>query len=85
MELFFRWFKCILGARHLVAQSQEGLTLQLYAGLIASLLISVWTGHKPTKRTFEMVCLYFSGWASLDELDAHIATLQEHKTKPRPS
>ena len=86
VELFFRWFKCILGTRHLLAQSQNGLTLQLYAGLIASLLISVWTGRKPTKRTFEMVCLYFSGWASLEELVAHIETLQEHpKTKPRLS
>jgi hypothetical protein len=84
IELFFRWFKCILGTRHLVAQSANGLTLQLYAGLIASLLISVWTGHKPTKRTFEMVCLYFSGWASLEELVAHIDKLQDHpKTKPR--
>jgi Transposase DDE domain len=86
VELFFRWFKCILGARHLLAQSEGGLTLQLYAGLLASLLISVWTGRQPTKRTFEMVCLYFSGWASLDELDAHIEALQEHpKTKPRPA
>jgi hypothetical protein len=84
VELFFRWFKCLLGARHLLALSQQGLTLQLYAGLIASLLISVWTGHQPTKRTFEMICLYFSGWASLDELVAHIEKLQEHpKTKPR--
>jgi hypothetical protein len=86
IERFFRWFKCILGTRHLLAQSANGLTLQLYAGLIASLLISVWTGHKPTKRTFEMVCLYFSGWASLEELVAHIDKLQEHpKTKPRLS
>lgn len=86
VELFFRWFKCILGTRHLVAQSHGGLTLQLYAGLIASLLISVWTGRKPTKRTFEMICLYFSGWASLEELVGHIEKLQEHpKTKPRPS
>jgi hypothetical protein len=86
VELFFRWFKCILGARHLIAQSENGLTLQLYAGLIASLLISVRTGTKPTKRTFEMVCWYLSGWASLEELDAHIARLHEHpKTKPRPA
>jgi DDE family transposase len=84
VELFFRWFKCILGARHLVAQSRNGLTLQLYAGLIASLLISVWTGRKPTKRTFEMLCLHFSGWASLEEVVAHVEKLQEHpKTKPR--
>jgi Transposase DDE domain len=84
IELFFRWFKCILGTRHLLAQSPGGLTLQLYAGLIASLLISLWTGRKPTKRTFEMICHYFSGWASLEELVAHIAKLHEHpKTKPR--
>jgi hypothetical protein len=84
VELFFRWLKCILGARHLLGQSQRGLTLQLYAGLIASLLISVWTGHQPTKRTFEMVCLYFSGWASLAELVNHVEELQDHpKTKPR--
>lgn len=58
----------------------------MYAGLIASLLISLWTGQKPTKRTFEMVCLYFSGWASLAELVAHIDKLQEHpKKKPRPA
>jgi hypothetical protein len=85
IELFFRWFKCILGARHLLALSQQGLTLQLYAGLIASLLISLWTGRKPTKRTYEMLCFYFSGWASLEELVAHVEKLQEHpKTKPRP-
>jgi hypothetical protein len=84
VELFFRWFKCILGARHLLAESENGLALQLYAGLIASLLVSLWTGHKPSKRTFEMLCLYFSGWASLEELVAHIERLQEHpKKKPR--
>jgi len=83
IELFFRWFKCILGCRHLLAQSANGLTLQIYLGLIASLLISLWTGKKPTKRTFEMLCFYFSGLASLEELMVHIDKLQEHP-KPRP-
>src|SRR5262249_19253390 len=31
VELFFRWLKCILGARHLIAHSQNGITLQMYA------------------------------------------------------
>jgi hypothetical protein len=53
-ELFFRWFKSILGARRLLALSQDGLTLQLDAGRIASPLISLWAGHKPTTRTFGM-------------------------------
>lgn len=84
IELFFRWFKCILGTRQLLALSQQGLTLELYAGLIASLLISVWTGCKPTKRTYEMACFYFSGWATEEEFIAHIEKLQNHpKTKPR--
>jgi hypothetical protein len=84
VELFFRWLKCILGCRHLLATDANGVAIQVYVALIASLLISVWTGRKPTKRTFEMVCLYFSGWASLEELVAHIEKLQEHpKTKPR--
>jgi len=77
VELFFRWLKCILGVRHLISQSANGVTLQVYLALIASLLISLWTGHKPSKRTFEMICFYFSGWATADELQTHIRKLQE--------
>ena len=72
VELFFRWFKCVLGCRHLLAESQNGLTIQVYVAIIASLLISVWTGLKPTKRTYEMICFYFQGWVSEEELTAHI-------------
>jgi hypothetical protein len=78
VELYFRWFKCILGCRHLLSESQNGVEIQVYVGIIASLLISLWTGRKPTKRTFEMVCLYFSGWADEEELLAHIDGLKKH-------
>ncbi|MFQ5715393.1 MAG: transposase, partial [Candidatus Scalinduaceae bacterium] len=81
IELFFRWFKCILGCRHLLAQSQNGITIQVYCALIASLLIRLWAGRKPTKRTFEMICLYFQGWATLDELIAHIEKLKSGNQK----
>jgi len=40
--------------------------------LIASLLISLWVGIAPTKRTYEMLCFYLSGWASETELIAHL-------------
>jgi hypothetical protein len=53
VELFFRWLKCILGARHLVSQSRNGVTLQMYAALIVSLLIALRAGRKPTKRTYD--------------------------------
>jgi len=81
VELFFRWFKCILGCQHLLSTCQNGVTIQVYLALIASLLVTLWTGHKPSKRTFEMLCLYFGGWASQDELLAHIRRLDEKKKK----
>jgi Transposase DDE domain len=57
IELFFRWYKRILGCQHLLSNCQNGVAIQAYVALIASLLISLWTGRKPTKRTFEMRCL----------------------------
>jgi hypothetical protein len=80
VELFFRWFKCILGCRHLLSTSPNGITIQLYLGIIASLLISLWTGKKPTKRTLEMLQFYFAGLASAEELQAHIEKLQRHQS-----
>lgn len=78
IELFFRWFKCILGCQHLLSTDVRGVTIQVYLGIIASLLISIWTGKKPTKRTWEMLQFYFSGWANEDELMQHIQTLHDH-------
>jgi hypothetical protein len=78
VELFFRWFKCILGCRHLLSTSQNGVTIQLYVGIIASLLISLWTGRKPSKRTLEMLQFYFMGWASIEEVEAHLSSLDKH-------
>jgi hypothetical protein len=79
IELFFRWLKCILGCRHLLSTSQNGVTIQVYLALIASLLISLWVGRKPTKRTYETLCFYFLGVVELDELTDHIATLKRHQ------
>jgi len=82
VELFFRWLKCILGCRHLLSTSANGVTLQVYLALIASLLVSLWTGHRPTKRTYELLCFYFSGWASAEELQAHIDHLRQKIPSP---
>jgi hypothetical protein len=75
IELFFRWLKMVLRADRLISLSQNGLTLVVYSALIASLLIVLWTGRKPTKRTYEMLCLYLLGWANEDEVEAHLARL----------
>jgi hypothetical protein len=72
VELFFRWLKCVLGCKQLLSTSENGVALQIYTALIASLLVVLWTGRKPTKRTWEMLQFYFQGWASLDEVEAHL-------------
>lgn len=80
IELFFRWLKAILGCRHLLAHSRNGVTIQVYLAIIASLLISVWVGRKPSIRTLEMIQFYFTGWATEDELIRH---LQQLPTPPK--
>jgi len=79
VELFFRWLKCILGCRHLLALSQQGVTIQVYLAMIASLLITLWVGRKPSVRTLEMIQFYFQGWASEAELRAHFDHLPPPK------
>lgn len=76
VEIFFRWLKCTLGCRHLLAQSENGLHIQVYTALIASLLIVLWTNRKPSKRSLLMLGLYFQGWASLNEVLRHIRSLK---------
>jgi hypothetical protein len=76
VELFFRWLKCVLGARHLIAENANGVMMQMYAALIVSLLIVLRTGRKPTKRTFEMIQFYIQGLVSDKEFAAHLAGLQ---------
>lgn len=76
IELFFRFFKHVLGCRHLLSTDPVGIQIQAYCAIIACLLIALWTGGKPTLRTYEMLCFYFSGWADLDELTAHLEKLK---------
>lgn len=76
IELFFRFFKHVLGCRHLLSTDPVGIQIQAYCAIIACLLINLWTGGKPTLRTYEMICLYLQGWAELDEVTAHLAKLQ---------
>ena len=77
IEVFFRFFKHVLGCRHLLSHDPVGIEIQTYCAIIACMLISLWTGRKPTLRTYEMICHYFTGLAEEDELLAHLAKLQK--------
>lgn len=82
IELFFRWLKCVLGCRHLLCENRAGVLLQVYCAIIAALLIGLWIGVKPNKRTYEMLCHYLSGWATADEVERHLKKLQQKTTGP---
>lgn len=70
IEVFFRWIKCLLGCRHWLAESPRGAAIQLYLALIAALLLQLYTGQRPSRRTLEWIQFYLIGMASLDELQA---------------
>jgi hypothetical protein len=74
IELFFRWLKCVLSCRHLLSQSANGIEIQMYCALIACLLVQLAAGRavKPNQWTYKLLCLYMQGWASEDEVLAHL-------------
>lgn len=80
IEIFFRWFKCVLKCRHLFAESSNGLALQMYAALIASLLVVIYTQRKPTKMLLFMLQMHLLGIATWEHVEQEI-----QKCKPVPA
>jgi hypothetical protein len=81
VEMFFRWFKCILGCRHWLAESPRGVALQVYLALIAAqLLVLYGSQRRPNKRQMEAIQFYLMGWCDQHEL---LAQLERAATKKR--
>lgn len=84
IEVFFRMFKHVLGCRHQLSQNPSGIEIQAYCAIIACMLIVIWTGRKPTQRTFEMVGWYMIGMANDRELTEHIESLKKQPISKTP-
>ena len=72
VELFFRFFKQILGLRHLISQRPEGVEIQVYCAIIACLVIQLQTGKKPNKMMVAMMGWFFVGLASEQDVIDHL-------------
>ena len=72
IEIFFRFFKQLLGCRHLISHKAEGIEIQIYCAIIACMMINLWTGKRPNKLTVTMLAWYFMGVATEAEVMAHI-------------
>ena len=83
IEIFFRFFKQILGCRHLLSHKPEGIQIQVYCAVLACMLLNLWTDKKPGKRTVEMFAFYFMGVASEAEVLAHLNKPDNTGTKLR--
>jgi hypothetical protein len=81
IECFFRWIKCLLACRNWLAESPEGVTLQLYLALIAAVLFQLYTGRRPNKRMLELFQLHQLGWASTDDLIKGLQRQQAQEAK----
>jgi hypothetical protein len=81
IECFFRWLKCLLGCRHWLAESQAGVSIQLYLALIAAVLFQLHTGRRPNKRMFELFQLHQLGWASTQDLIEGLKREQEREAR----
>ena len=81
VELFFRWLKCLVPCRHWLAQSQQGVTLQVYLALIEALLLAELTGRKPGRRLMELCQWHAQGWASDADLAAGIQREQQKQAR----
>jgi hypothetical protein len=64
IETFFRFFKQVLGCRHLISQHVQGIEIQVYCAVIACMLVNLWTGKKAGKRMVGMLTWYFMGIAT---------------------
>ena len=72
IEVFIRFFKQLLGNKHLLSTHSEGIQIQIAAGLICCMLMNILTGVKPTKRLLLTLNYYLSGWATLAEVQREI-------------
>ncbi|MCH7686141.1 MAG: IS4 family transposase [Planctomycetes bacterium] len=81
IELFFRFFKHVLGCRELISLKTEGVAIGVYCALIAALLLSLAAGASVGRRGFELVCLFLQGWAEEDEVIAGLEKLARAKNR----
>jgi hypothetical protein len=88
IEYFFRWVKCVMGCGHWMAESRNGVSIQIYLALIGSLLLQLQLGRRPSQRVWELLQWHQSGCLEDNELEGLLADqlAKEHRQrnkKPR--
>jgi len=83
IELFFRWLKCVARIKHLLCTSAEGITLQLYVGVIAVLLMYLRTGARPSIYTYHVLSVIARGTAILEKIPEVLERIEREREMER--
>ena len=80
IELFFRWIKRHLKVKHFIGRSENAVLIQLYAALIAFLLLQLFGAQvygvgSVTRRLLMRVRSILFASASEEEIEAYLAAI----------
>jgi len=83
IELFLRFLKCTACFDHLISKNKNGITLQLYVAMIATLLLHLATGRKVSKYSLFWLSSVASGRATWEQMQAGLARIEREKELAR--
>jgi len=83
IELFFRWLKCVAKIKHLFSESSNGITMQFYIVIIATLLMYLRTGHRPSVYTSMLMSLAAAGDLVLEKVPEVLERIAREREQER--
>jgi Transposase DDE domain len=72
IEVFFKFFKGLLGCRHLLSQRRVGVEIQIYCAVILCVLLNLTTGLRPSKAVLEALLWHLLGLASIEDVQRRV-------------
>ena len=83
IELFFRWLKCVARIKHLFSESSNGMTMQFYVVIIATLLMYLHSGSRPSVYSFMLLASAASGDLVLEKVPEVLQRLARERELER--
>jgi DDE family transposase len=81
IEVFFKFFKGLLGCRHLLSQRRRGVEIQVYCAVIICVLLNLTTGLRPSKAVMEALMWHVLGLASVQDVQRRIEKVRIEQDK----
>ena len=83
VELFFKWLKSYAAFDHLISHHPNGVTLQFYVAVIATLLLHLATGRRVSKYSLFWLGSVARGQATFEQMRAGLARIEREKELDR--